>query len=89
MQSAHAAIEYHLAHPEIPHETLVFLVTDDELGLAYLLDCAYRAGVETTSFHEPGLDGSLTAVAIGDSRAARRLTDGFALALAGHGEGVN
>ena len=89
MQSAHAAIEYHLAHPDVPHEILVFLVTDDEPGLEFLLDCAYRAGVETTSFHEPDLGGSLTAVAISDSRAARRLTDGFSLVLAGQREEVN
>lgn len=85
MQSAHAAIGYSLAHPAVPHEVLVLLSAEDELGLYYLLDCAYRAGVETTPFHEPDLGGSLTAIAIGDSRAARRLTDGFPLLFQGRG----
>lgn len=89
MQSAHAAVEFYLAHPEIPHETVILLATGDETGLFFLLDCASHVGVETISFHEPDLDGSLTAVAIGDSRAARRLTDGFPLALAGQGGGEN
>lgn len=81
MQSAHAAIEFTLAHPQVPHEVLILLSAEDELELAFLLDCAYRAGVETTTFHEPDLDGSLTAVAIGDSQETRRLTAGFPLAL--------
>jgi hypothetical protein len=87
VQSAHAAIEYTLTHPQVPHEVLVLLAAEDELGLYFLLDCAHRVGVETTPFHEPDLGGSLTAVAIGDSRAARRLTDGFPLPL--QGKGVN
>lgn len=78
----HAAIEFALAHPHVPHEVLILLSAEDELELAFLVDCAYRVGVETTTFHEPDLDGSLTAVAISDSLAARRLTAGFPLALA-------
>jgi len=85
VQSAHAAIEFTLTHPHVPHDIVVLLSAEDELGLCFLLDCAYRAGVETTSFHEPGLDGALTAVAIGGSPAARRLADGFPLALGGKG----
>jgi hypothetical protein len=89
VQSAHAAIEFTLAHPEVPHEVLILLSAEDETGLDFLLDCASRTGVEAIPFYEPDLLGSLTAVAIGDSRAARRLTAGFPLALSGQGGGEN
>jgi hypothetical protein len=83
VQAAHAAITYALTYPVARDHTLVLLAADDELDLAFLCDCAYREGVPFTAFHEPDLGGSLTAVAMGDGKAARRLTAGYLLALGG------
>ena len=51
--------------------TLVLLAVPDELALSWLRSDAAAAGVRCVPFHEPDLDGALTALAL--EPAARRL----------------
>lgn len=79
----HAAIEFALSFPDITAAapTLVLLAARDELSLFWLRDDALRKGLRVAAFHEPDLDGALTAIAL--EPAARPLLVGLPLALAG------
>jgi hypothetical protein len=59
--------------------TLVLLAVPDELALSWLCADAGRAGLRNVAFHEPDLDGALTALAL--EPAARRLVAHLPLAL--------
>lgn len=87
VQAAHAAIRFAQTRPCSRDLTLVFLGCEDELGLAFLIDCLLRGGVDHVPFHEPDLGESLTAVAIPHSDMAGWMTDGYPLALR-EGKGV-
>lgn len=64
MQSAHAAIEFTLRHPDLVPETLVLCAAPDEMALWWLLGNAHQDGCIAVAFHEPDLGGQLTAVAL-------------------------
>jgi hypothetical protein len=82
---AHAAFEFALAHPALVDDwhttsnTVVVLATSDELSLGRLCDDVSAAGLRAVRFHEPDLDGALTAAAL--EPAARRLVSRLPLAL--------
>jgi hypothetical protein len=88
-QAAHAAVEFCLSYPRLTADwhassgVLVLVAALDELELGRIrLDVA-SAGLRAVPFHEPDLDGALTAVAV--EPAGRRflvnlptmLTDAF------------
>lgn len=84
-QAIHAALEFAVAHP---HRVLdwyratnvvVLLAAPDELALGWLCDDAEAAGLLVVRFHEPDLDGSLTAAAL--EPGADRLVSHLPLAL--------
>lgn len=83
VQGIHAAVGFTLAHPLLVPETLAFLCVPDELALCWLLSGAERTGITAVPFHEPGLGGALTAVAV--ESAGRTLTRGYPLALPDRG----
>jgi hypothetical protein len=58
---------------------LVVLAAADELTLGWLCDDAAAAGFRVVRFHEPDLDGSLTAAAL--EPTAHRLVSHLPLAL--------
>ena len=60
--------------------TLVLLAVADELALSWLRADAVRRRLRTVAFHEPDLDGALTAIAL--EPAAWRLVAHLPLALA-------
>jgi len=76
-QVAHAALRFAIIFPAITAAwqrdsgTLAMLVAPDELALGWLHTDAVLAGLHAVSFHEPDLDGALTAVAF--ESAARYL----------------
>ena len=59
--------------------TLVLLAAPDELALSWLRADAASAGLRCAAFHEPDLDGALTALAL--EPAAGRLVAHLPLAL--------
>lgn len=69
-QVAHAAVQFAITHPETTEAwqrssgTLAVLAARDELALGWLSADAAIAGLRAVSFHEPDLDGALTAVAL-------------------------
>jgi predicted deacylase len=85
-QAAHAAFEFAVAHADVVtdwHATsnvLVVLTTSDELSLGRLCADAAAAGFRLVRFHEPDLDGALTAAAF--EPAAHRLVAHLPLAFA-------
>lgn len=85
-QAVHAVVAFGVEHPEgfkawrTGSSTIVILAAD-EAQLAVLRDKAARAGLDVASFHEPDLDDALTAIAVGPSGEARRLTRGLRLAV--------
>jgi hypothetical protein len=82
-QAVHAAIEFALAFPDAAAAApaVVVLAAPDELSLVWLRDDAVTVGLRVAAFHEPDLDGALTALAL--EPAAGRLVGGLPLALAG------
>ena len=66
--------------------TLVLLAVPDELALSWLYTDATRRGLRAVRFHEPDLDGALTAVAL--EPAARRLVAHLPLSLRVEGREV-
>ena len=78
----HAALDFALAFPDVARtsKTLVWLAVRDELTLLHLYEDARARRLLCVSFHEPDLDGALTAVAL--EPAARRLVARLPLALA-------
>jgi hypothetical protein len=84
-QVAHAALDFAVAHPclvgewHLASNTLVVLTTRDELLLGRLCDDAVDRGLRVVRFHEPDLDGALTAAAF--EPAAHRLLSRLPLAF--------
>lgn len=85
-QACHAALEFAVAHPRAlgawrdASNALVILAARDELDLAWVCQDVAAAGLQVVPFHEPDLDGALTAAAF--EPAARRLLADLPLALA-------
>lgn len=85
VQAMHAAIDFAITYPALTaawhsaSNTLVILVVPDELALGWLEQDARAAGLRVAPFHEPDLDGALTAVAF--EPAAGRLLRHLPLAL--------
>lgn len=79
-QAVHAALAHAAAGHQVP-ETLALLAAPDELALYWLCADAQRASLAFTTFHEPDLGDSLTAVAL--EPGAARLCRKFPLALFG------
>lgn len=79
-QAAHAAFEFSAAHPDLiapwlrASKFLVLLQVPDEVSLIALTSRALAEGLTLTSWHEPDLGDSLTAVALEPGARARRLT---------------
>ena len=69
-QAAHAAVEFGLSHPRLIADwhtssgVLVLLAATDELELSRLQVDVAAAGLRAVPFHEPDLDGALTAIAV-------------------------
>jgi hypothetical protein len=80
VQAAHAAVEFALRFPGQVPETLVLLAAGDELELDFLIELL-SGDVAYCTFREPDLGGSLTAVALAETRLTRRMTAGYPLAL--------
>jgi hypothetical protein len=84
-QAVHAALAFAVVHRDLVDDwyavsnTLVVLITSDELSLGWLRADAEAAGLRAVGFHEPDMDGALTAVAL--EPAARRLLSHLPLAL--------
>ena len=85
-QLCHALRQLAAEHPDLDacwfaqSNTLVLLEVADEPALEALAVRARAAAVPISAFHEPDLDGALTAVALGPS--ARRLVRRLPLAYA-------
>jgi hypothetical protein len=84
-QATHAVLEFALAHPVAAtawhrsSNVVVLLGVPDEVHLAWLLADARTARYLTIGFHEPDLDGALTAIAL--EPAAWRLVSRLPLLL--------
>ena len=69
-QAAHAAIEFGLSYPRLTADwhassgVLVLLAAPDELELSRIRVDVAAAGLRAAPFHEPDLDGALTAIAV-------------------------
>jgi hypothetical protein len=85
-QAAHAAVEFTLAYPRLTADwhvssgVLVLLAARDELDLSRIRADVAAAGLRAVPFHEPDLDGALTAVAV--EPAGRRFVARLPLVLA-------
>jgi hypothetical protein len=81
----HAALEFAVTYPELTaswhnaSSTLVLLAACDELTLGRLRSDAQARGLHVVAFHEPNLDGALTAIAV--EPAGHRLLTRLPLAL--------
>jgi hypothetical protein len=86
-QAAHAAVEFCIKHPQLAADwhavsgALVLLAAPDELELSRLHIDVAAAGLRAVPFHEPDLDGALTAIAV--EPAGRRFLARLPLLLAG------
>jgi len=69
-QAAHAAIEFALSYPLLTADwhassgVLVLLAAPGELELGRIRVDVAAAGLRAAPFHEPDLDGALTAIAV-------------------------
>jgi Peptidyl-tRNA hydrolase PTH2 len=85
-QAAHAAVEFCLTYPRLTEHwhtssgALVLLAARDELDLSRIRADLAAAGLIAVPFHEPDLDGALTAIAV--EPAGRRFLARLPLVLA-------
>ena len=85
-QAAHAAIEFCLTYPRLTAQwhassgAIVLLAVRDELDLGRIRVDVAASGLRAAPFHEPDLDGALTAVAV--EPAGRRFLARLPLVLA-------
>lgn len=85
-QAAHAAIEFCLTYPRLTAQwhassgAIVLLAARDELDLSRIHVDVAASGLTVAPFHEPDLDGALTAIAV--EPAGRRFLARLPLALA-------
>lgn len=69
-QAAHVVIEFGRSHPRLIADwhassgVLVLLAAPDELELSRIRVDVAAAGLRAVPFHEPDLDGALTAIAV-------------------------
>jgi hypothetical protein len=69
-QAAHAAFEFGLSYPRLTADwhassgVLVLLAAPSELELSRIHVDVAAAGLRAVPFHEPDLDGALTAIAV-------------------------
>ncbi len=80
VQLGHAGITFQHEHPEISKDWytnsnyLIFLSVENEIELSKLIQKCKDKNLEHTVFIEPDLNDSITAVAIGPSNVARKIT---------------
>ena len=80
VQLGHAGISFQHEHPEIAKDWhtssnyLIFLSTDNENSLIQLIEKCKERNLSYTVFIEPDLNNAVTAVAIGPSEEARKIT---------------
>lgn len=84
-QAVHAVVAFGAEHPEACEawrtgSNTVVILEAPVVQVAALRDKACARGLDVASFHEPDLGDALTAIAIGPSPEARRLTRGLRLA---------
>ena len=88
IQAAHAVVRFFVREPAAAldwattSEVIALLSVPDEAALAALADRAVERGAAHAPFREPDLGDSLTALALGPGRPARRLTARLPLAFA-------
>ncbi len=86
-QAAHAAIDFCFEHREVAGEWhtssnyLGLLSAVDEMDLILLTQLADKRGVKYTTFREPDMGDSLTAIAFEACDQARRLCSSLPLLL--------
>lgn len=87
IQAAHALQELNMEFPlEVQawyraSNTLAFLVVSNESDLKHLYRRAKERGTSVVGFHEPDLEGALTAVGLAPSLIAKKLCAKLNLAL--------
>lgn len=86
-QAMHAAIDFGFEYPDVMEawhtnsNYIVVLSVPDETALQAFVLNAGNHDVDHTTFREPDLDGSLTAVALRPSEASQTLCSSLPLAL--------
>jgi Peptidyl-tRNA hydrolase PTH2 len=84
-QAAHALSAFAVEHAALhagwhtADKNLILLASPNKFTLAALLYDAANAGIPHAKFHEPDIDGELTAIALGEG--ARKLVSSLPLAL--------
>ena len=87
VQSGHALVEFGLDHLDIFedwNETsnyLIYLAVEDEVELYALREAALYKDIFVSSFHEPDMNNSLTAVCFEPTLETAELLSGLPLAL--------
>ncbi len=85
-QSVHAAFSFADEHPEIAHEWhrdsqfLVVVNVPDETALLALAQTALGLGVAVSLWHEPDVDGEVTAIALAPVATSKTLCSSLPLA---------
>lgn len=89
VQSAHAAVEFSLDHPDTAREWrdasryMAVLVAPDEAELDHLATVAETKGIPITRFYEPDIGDQLTAVAFAPQQNSKQLLSHLSLAGGG------
>lgn len=84
-QAVHAGLAFAVVHSTLVDDwyavsnTLVVLTVPDELSLGWMCEDIEASGFRVVRFHEPDMDGALTAAAL--EPAAHRLVAHLPLAL--------
>jgi peptidyl-tRNA hydrolase len=78
-QAVHAALQFQQQHPDVvmpwmrDSQFLVIVSVSDEIALIGLASRALEAGIDVSTWHEPDMADSATAVALQPGAVARRL----------------
>lgn len=89
VQSAHAATEFALDHPDLTEawrersRYMAVLTAQDETELGHLARVAEEESIPITRFYEPDIGDQLTAVAFGPLPRTRQLLSNLPLAGGG------
>ncbi|MEO6157936.1 MAG: peptidyl-tRNA hydrolase, partial [Ilumatobacteraceae bacterium] len=84
-QAVHAAFQFQQQHPEITRswlrdsQFLVIVSVPDDIALIGLASRALEAGIDVSTWHEPDMADSATAVALQPGAIARRLCSNLPL----------
>ena len=87
LQSAHAIVDFQYQHTELAldwfknSKYLIFLSVQDEQKLAMLASKFEDEGIVFSSFHEPDINNSLTAISTISTERTKRLLSGLPLML--------